>query len=753
MSLLRLTAKPSSPDASAKRPAARQRAVATSIFGYSRQAIRALTAALLAAALAGGTGAPAFAQDPGQSPPPNQQQQRPELPTPQSPEQNRPNQDPNAPTQQPAPVYGPGPTNPPIPVSLGVQKYDYQNAPKPFPNLFAPYRGMEIPEFNTSNKPRVEQLIHDGKLEITLQDAVELALENNMDIAVARYQPWFADTDILATKGGGQPQGTNGAEVFFSTANTPFLNLDPVLTGTVDFADVSTPINNPFISGTGTTSNQLTGLISHSSQYNWQYAQGFTSGTSVTAAWNNTRSSSSIAANLFNPSVQSTLTVTFQQQLLNGFGFAQNRRNIIIAKNNRKLADYQFSQQAITTVTNAINAYWELVYARENVKVQEQAVTVSTKFYGDNKKQLEIGTMAPLEVTRAESELAADRQNLIQAQTIKLTDEQTLKNAIVRDPLSPTLANVEIVPLDHPNPPEAVEAATFEEAVKEAFAKRPDLQVQAINVTNSGIDAKANQQALRPTATLFAQYSSTGLAGNSAIITGATTTAGTPIVGADGTPITVLDATGTPVQVFEPNSAAVTNGINKQGLGTAQSQIFHNDFPSYIVGVDLTLPIRNRAAQASYERASLNHRAIEAQLQQMKNAAVLDVRNAFIALTQDRAQVQAASKARELQQQTFDAEQKKYQLGASTVYNVILTQRDLISSQGNELRALANLVEAKANYERAVGRTLEVNRVTIADAKHGQVEHDTLIPGTLNGQVVGVDKIFDNKDAKKEGQR
>ena len=188
--------------------------------------------------------------------------------------------------------------------------------------------------------------------------------------------------------------------------------------------------------------------------------------------------------------------------------------------------------------------------------------------------------MAPLEVTRAESELASDRQNLILAQTVQLTDEQTLKNAIVRDPLAPAVTNIEIVPLDHPNPPEAVEAATFEEAVKEAFAKRPDLQVQAINVTNAGIDAKSNLQALRPTAALFAQYSSTGLAGNSAIITGATTSAGSPIVGADGTPITVLDATGTPVQVFEPNSAAVTNGINKQGFGTAQSQIFHNDFPA-----------------------------------------------------------------------------------------------------------------------------------------------------------------------------
>jgi outer membrane protein TolC len=705
-----------------------------------------MAAALLAGLLAMGSGSLAFAQDPGQSPPPQEQEQHPPLPVLQSPEQNRPGQDPNAPTQQPTPAYGPGPVNPPIPVSLGVSKYSYRHAPRAFPNLFNPYRQVPIPAFGVTNSPRIDQLIHDGKLEITLQDAVELALENSLDIAVARYNPWFGDTDIMATESGGLPQGIAGADLPYSTANVPLLTFDPVLTTSAYFDDVSTPVNNPFISGTGVSS--LTGLITHTAQYQAQYSQGFSTGTTVTASWDNTRSSSSSPENFFNPSVSSTLTVLFQQQLLNGFGFSQNRRNILIAKNNRKLADYVFEQQAITTVTNTINAYWELVYARENVKVEQQAVTVSSKLYGDNKKQLEIGTMAPLDVTRAESELATDRQNLIVAQTTQLQDEQILKNAISKDPLSPTLLNVEIIPTDHPNPPEVVEAATFEDAVKEAFTKRPDLLQQDLNVKNSVINSQATRQALLPTATLTAEYQSAGLAGNSPIVTGTSTTAGSALVGVNGQPITVLDMNGMPVEVFEPNTAEVTNGLSHQGLGNAQSQIFHNQFPNYLVGVNLQLPIRNRAAQATNQRAVLMQRQLETQMQQLKNAAVLDVRNAYILLTQDRAQVQAASKARELQQQTFNAEQKRYQLGASTVYNVILTQRDLITAQGTELRALANLVEAKANYERAVGRTLEVNRVTIADAKHGQIERDTLIPGTLNGQVVGTDKIFTN-----EGQR
>jgi outer membrane protein len=705
-----------------------------------------MAAALLAGLLAMGSGSPAFAQEPGQSPPPQEQEQHPSLPVPQSPEQNRPGQDPNAPTQQPTPAYGPAPVNPPIPVSLGVSKYSYRHAPRAFPNLFNPYRQVPIPAFGVTNSPRIDQLIRDGKLEITLQDAVELALENSLDIAVARYNPWFGDTDIMAAESGGLPQGIAGADLPYSTANVPVLTFDPVLTTSAYFDDASTPVNNPFISGTGVSS--LTGLINHTAQYQAQYSQGFSTGTTVTASWDNTRSSSSSPENFFNPSVSSTLTVVFQQQLLNGFGLFQNRRNILIAKNNRKLADYVFEQQAITTVTNTINAYWELVYARENVKVEQQAVTVSSKLYGDNKKQLEIGTMAPLDVTRAESELATDRQNLIVAQTTQLQDEQILKNAISKDPLSPTLLNVEIIPTDHPNPPEAVEAATFEDAVKEAFVKRPDLLQQDLNVKNAVINSQATHQALLPTATLTAEYQSQGLAGNSPIVTGTSTTAGSALVGANGQPITVLDMNGVPVEVFEPNTAEVTNGLSHQGFGNAQSQIFHNQFPNYLVGVNLQLPIRNRAAQATNQRAVLLQRQLETQMQQLKNAAVLDVRNAYILLTQDRAQVQAASKARELQQQTFNAEQKRYQLGASTVYNVILTQRDLITAQGTELRALANLVEAKANYERAVGRTLEVNRVTIADAKHGQIERDTLIPGTLNGQVVGTDKIFTN-----EGQR
>jgi outer membrane protein len=686
---------------------------------------RSLFAIFLAGLLAGGPLTPAFAQTNAQNPP-------------------------STPAPSPTPAQG---SSIAAVSSLGLSQYNFSRSPRSFPNIIKPYKSQHIAPPVLTNSPRVDQLIHDGKLEISLQDAVELALENSLDISFERYYPWIADAGILNAESGlssfGAPNAAFGGSNALIDQFALFIpTYDPLIQGTFEFADLSIPISNPFTSGAGTTSTtSLIPLIEHSAEYNTSYSQTFETGTNFTVSWDNTRNSSMPSANVFNPSVSSYLSVSISQPLLNGAGLFVGRRNIVIAKNNRKIADWAFTQQAITTITNTITDYWELVYARENVKVEQQAVATSQKLYDDNKKELEIGSVAPLDVTRTESELATDTQNYILAQTVQLQDEQILKNAISKDPLAPNIINVEIIPTDKPTQPTIVEAASFEDAIKEAFAKRPELQEQALNVANSDIDVRATRNALLPTLTVGGYYESQGLAGNSPI-NGTTTIAssGIPIVDANGTPVLVNGA-----EIYEPVAVTPVVGENQQGFTSAQSQIFHNRFPEYAGELTLTLPLRNRSAQAVHARSILLQRQLETQMQQMRNAALLDVRNSYIALTQDRAQVAAAIKARELQQQTFDAEQKKYQLGASTTYNVILTQRDLIAAQGTELRALANLQEAKANYERAVGRTLEVNHVTIADAKSGEVDRDTLIPGTLHGKVVGTEDLF--KSLPDGGQR
>jgi len=673
---------------------------------------KSLLAFFMAAMLAVGPLSPAFAQSAAENPPSNP-----------------------APT---APGTAQGSSIAPV-SSLGLAKYNFTSGPRAFPNLLKPYQQIHIDEPVITNSPRLQQLIHDGKLELSLEDAVELALENSLDIGVQRYYPWIADASILKAKAGGSGYATPGGLFASSTAFLPSFFYDPTVTSTILIDDRSTPVNNPFISGTGTGVATLTTLQTHTTQFNNQVSRGFETGTNLSVSWNNTRTSSTSTANLFNPAVQSTLTIGFTQALLNGFGIAVNTRNIRIAKNNRKIADWAFAQQAIITVTSTITAYWELVYARANVKVDEQAITVSQKLYSDNKKQLDAGTMAPLDVTRAQSELATDRQNLIVARTVQLQDEQILKNAITKDPLAPDVVNVEIITTDQPTQPAAIENPSFEDSIKEAFEKRPELQEQLYNLKNAAIDIQATRNALLPTLTLSGQYSSVGLAGNSLV-------KGTPTLVPD-LQLPILDENGNPVfsngvPIFEPQQKTPVTGTNQQGFTTAQNQVFHNRFPDYSAQLTLSLPLRNRSAQADSARAILTQRQQEMSLQQLKNAALLDVRNTYIALTQDRAQVEAASEARQLQQETFDAEQKKYRLGASTVYNVILTQRDLIAAQGTELRALANLEEAKANYERALGRTLEVNHVTIANAKSGEVERETLIPGTLHGRVVGTEDLF-----------
>jgi outer membrane protein len=691
---------------------------------------RSLFAIVLAGLLAGGPLSPVFAQSPAQNPPSN-----------------------------PAPAASTAPDGSSIaPVaSLGLGKHNFTHGPRAFPNILKPYESIQVEPPVLTNSLRIDQLIHDNKLELSLQDAVELTLENSLDIAVQRYYPWISDAGLLNAKAGNSGFGTPGVAIASSSASiNPFAffiqNFDPLVTSTTSIADITTPVNNPFISGTGVSNSNLSSIVSHQTTFNNQYSQTFETGTNLTASWNNTRSSSTSSANFFNPAVNSNLQISVSQPLLNGFGMQMWTRNIRIANNNRKIADWAFAQQAITTITNTITAYWELAYARENVKVNQQAVAVAQKLYEDNKKQLEIGSLAPLDVTRSESEVATDTQNLILAQTIQLQDEQNLKNFISKDPLAPNIINVEIVPTDRPTQPATIEAASFEDAIKEAFAKRPELQEQVYNLKNADIDVRATKNALLPSLTANAFYLSAGLAGNGPIAGQSALSPNTllPILDANGNPVTV-NVNGVATPIFEPQQNTPILGTNRQGFTTAQNQVFHNRFPEYAGQLTLTLPLRNRSAQAFHARALLVQRQLETQEQQLRNAALLDVRNTYIALTQDRAQVAAASKARELQQQTFDAEQKKYQLGASTTYNVILTQRDLIAAQGTELRALANLVEAKASYERALGRTLDVNRVTIADAKSGQIERETLIPGTLHGKVVGTEELL--KSLSDGGQR
>ena len=609
---------------------------------------------------------------------------------------------------------------------------DYSKGQPWFPEFWKPYQPLTLPEPMLTNAPSIDQLIHDGKLMLSLDDAISIALENNLDISLQRFTPWIAQTEMLRAKAGSVAHGL-GASQAVILGTSPQTSFDPVLVVNTDWARASIPVNNPLSSGVGVATKAFD-LIDYNAYANVSYTQGFHTGTSVQVAFDNARTSTNSPATIFNPAVQSTLAVTIQQPLLNGFGILANTRYIIEAKNTLKVADSQFAQQVIATVSAVQNDYWELVFARENVKVEEAAVAVSNKLYEDNKKQLQIGTMAPLDVLTAESELATDTQNLIVAQTNKLQQETVLLNAITRNPTAPSLQNVEVVPTTPIATPNITENLPLMDAVQEAWQKRPEIFQADLNLKNAEIEVKATRNSLLPTLNLVGQYSATGLAGDTIVQnqtqTGFEAQTSAPIVGADGLPFNVGNpgAPGVPAFVGLPVFNTTTT-IQRSGLGTALDQMVHADFPTYSAGLNLILPIRNRSAQADSARAQLDKRQQVVQYRQLQNTIFVGVRNAQIALQQDRAQVAAAEKARILAQQTLDAEQKKYQLGSSTSYQVVLRSRDLTTAQGNELRAKINLIEASVNFDQAVGRTLDVNHIVVADARRGKIYRQPNIPG------------------------
>jgi outer membrane protein len=606
---------------------------------------------------------------------------------------------------------------PPMTISLAP---DYSHGKSWFPNVIGPYTPRKIVQPILTNSPRLETLIQAGKLNLSIDDAVSLALENNMDISVQRYTPWLSEMSLLLSR-----SGANGR-----------LSFDPDVTMNLNEVDATTPVANPLLSGVGTTST-TSALTQHTTTGNFGYSQGFITGTNVQMNFNNSRSSSSTSANVFNPSLSSTLSVSITQPLLNGFGFLPNERYIIEAKNSLKSSEWAFKLAVINDVTTTADDYWNLVYARANVKVEQQTVAVDQTLYSNNQKELNIGTMAPLDVLTAESQLASDQQQLIVAQTLQLQDETKLLNDITKDPSNSSLRNVEIIPTSPIPAGDSVGNPSIEDAVAQAWLDRPEAQEAALQLKNDDVEVRATNNSLLPSLNLVGQYSTTGLGGVGKKTTttatgGDTQNLADPIVTTNGAGnvVAVIDPiTGLPEYVGAAATTSTTTAV-PGGINDAWDSLIHSRFPTLQIGLQMNLPIRNRAAQSSNGIAQLDERRDAANQQETKNGIFVSVRNALIAVTQDRNAIVAASKARELAQQTFDDEQKKYQLGSSDSYTVALRSRDLTAAETTELQDQVSLVEAVVALDQAMGRTLEAHNITIDNAHNANVTPVPNIPGT-----------------------
>jgi len=634
--------------------------------------------------------------------------------------------------------------------STSAQPFQVMNYSKPqsyFPNPIAPYTARRISPPNLSNTERISDLMHDGKLMISMDDAVALALENNLDIGIARYNLNIADTDVLRAKAGASILGVNagvvqntpgggvgglGSQVGSGTGGTSagaggagtgtggivastlgigpnITSFDPILTGSLQWDHFNQLQSSAF---TGVP------LLDQNTQtYNFNYVQGFQSGTNLSVGFNNSRVSTNSPFTTLSPLINSGLQLKLTQHLLQGLGFAANNRFIRIAKNNREITDVAFRLQVISTVDQIENMYWDLVYAYENVRVQKESLAFAQKTLSDTQKQVQIGSLAPIEVVRAQSTVATDLQALTVAQTNLQLQQLLMKNALSRTLVDPRLADADVIPTSSTVVVQQEEVTPTQDLVADALSHRPELAEARINLSNTEISNKAVRSALLPSLDLFAYYSGSGLGG-----------AQNPanICSSEKLELQEEGFCAGPNPAF--NGATLIPLSSSASYNNALNDLVTSAAPDKGIGLTLNIPIRNRAAQATQVRSELEYRQAQMRVQQIENQIRIEVRAAQFAVQQNLASVAAAQAAVELGHQSLDAEQKKLNLGASTGTLVLQNQSALATAESTLVSAKAAYAKSRVELDRATGLLLDHAGIIMGDAERGQVSHMPKVP-------------------------
>ena len=589
-------------------------------------------------------------------------------------------------------------------------------------NPLKAYAADSVPEPALSNSPRLPQLVRDGKLYLSLKDAIDLALEDNLDLAIARYNLPIANTDILRTQAGGffrgvntgVVQGTPGGGVGgFGTgapgagaggttggaggagagasglvqstlgAGTAVSSYDPAILASIGAEHQTTPLANLQIYG-------VPSLQLNTGSSTIEYLQAFPTGTSISFQFNNSRQTNNSPFFFLSPSNNSTFRFSFQQQLLAGFGFGPNLRYLRIASNNKRISDIAFKDQVIATVTQIENIYWDLVSAYEQTRVNEQSFSFAQQTLENAKKQLQLESVPTMEVLRAEAEVSKRDQELTVARTNLQLQETLMKNAVTKSLDDPVLESMPVVPTDEQIQPAPIEAVkSIRDLIADAQRNRPELAESDIDLVNRQISRRASRNALLPSLSLVGFYGGTGLAG--------------------------------PLNPLCPDCTSNVPGDFAGALRNA----FNNSSPDYYIGLNLSIPIRNRVAKADQYRSELEYRQAELRSEQLKKQVRIEVRNAQYALDQTGARVEAARKARDLAQRTFDITKKEQELGSGSSYQTLSAQRDLALAELDLVGAMTTYQKAKIELDRATGTTLEHNGILIQDAISGVLSQHT----------------------------
>jgi outer membrane protein TolC len=631
----------------------------------------------------------------------------------------------------PALPQAPGP-RPTEPLYLRDTPYDYTQPKSHLFNPVAPYTPMNYPAPRLGNAPGLADLAKDGKIYLSLSDAVALGLENNYDIAIARINLDIADTDVLRARagsslrgvstglventlggatstitGGGGPGGTSNSVggggtgvsglVLSTNGGGPLPEtLDPSLTAGIEYEAQS-------VAQATTLTTGVRSLTTDTGTYNFNYAQGFLTGTQLTVGFNNSHITSTSLNQIYSPELLSNFRVTATQHLLQGFGPGINGRFIVQAKNDRRITDSAFRQQLLYTVNQIENIYWGLVSAYEDEQAKERALAQSTQLSSDNRMQLQFGALAPLDVIDADTAMTADRQALIASKSNLEYQQLIMKQAIVRNLNDPQLSVAPVVPTDRvglDRLPE--EDMAVEDLVREAYVNNPQIEQAILNMKNNEITIKAEKNGLLPFVDAYAFYGGSALGGRQNTNLNCGTSA---------------SPAACPPEDYPP-----------VGYGSTFANVFNNSSPDRGVGVNITLPIRNRTAQADQARSQMEYRQSEMRLQQLYTQVRIQVINGQYALTNDRAQVTAARAQRDYAAQSLLAEQTRYKLGASTTANILLQGRNLAIAEDNLISATAAYAKDRAALEQLLSITLERYGINLQASASGTVAQTPTIP-------------------------
>ena len=583
-------------------------------------------------------------------------------------------------------------------------------------NPFGPYMPSLVPTASLANSPRIDQLIHDGKLYLSLDDAILLALENNLDIVIARYNLPIAEADLERTRAGGVFRGVNtgivqntpgggigglgsgapGAGAGGTTGGaggagsgasglvestlgtgTPVASYDPVLSGIVSTEHYTVPLANLQLYGVPSLQqNTITGDVA--------YSQSFPTGTSVSAVLNSSRVTGNSIYNYLSPALNAYYQVGIQQQLLAGFGFGPNLRYLRIAKNDKKISDIAFKDQVIVTVTQIANIYWDLAYAFQDVQVKERSLEFARQTLDSDRKQLALRAIPEMEVTKAEAEAEDRDQDLSSAKTTLELQESLLKNAVTKNLDDLALEEMPVVPTEEPTHSDVTQDSSLQDLTAIALRDRPELGESVLDLQNRNISRSAARNALLPSVSLQAYYGGTGLAG-----------------------------------VDNPLSGYPSNAPTS--YSSSVSRAFDNSSPDYLVGLSVNIPLRNRVAKSDQYRSELEFRQSELLIQQLKKQIRIEVRNALYALQQSRSRVASAERGKNLAQKTFDIAKQEQQLGAGSNYQTLLAERDLALKESSLAEAETVYEKARVELDRAIGSTLDQYHIVVGDVKAGVV--------------------------------